>query len=159
MKKNIHIIVFLLYCYSIVFADDLQSHVCPSTESALACNELCKLADYPKIIFSFKVNEKNNVVLRIEDYFDINNDTKLLGIPIPLGNCSVVSKQDWICGIEKQKTIKVNVGAYIDLIHGVRYSGYNKNISENEDRVVHVMRDGQYSVLRYDEPSSFKCLK
>ena len=151
-KKNSYIIFFSFFIYSTVFADNLYSHACPSIESALTCNELCKLVDRPKTLFSFKVNEKNNVVLRAQDYFNANNN-KIFGIPTPLRNCSVVSKDDWIRGKRKQQKIKLNSGAYIDLIHGVRHADYKKNLLDDNKDIIHIMRDGQYSVLRYDNPN------
>ena len=159
MQKNIHATTLLLFCYSLVLADDLYSHVCPSTESALACDELCKLIDSPKIIFSFKVNEKNNVVLLSRDYFNENDDTKLLNIPISLRNCSVVSTEDWVCGIQERQKLKINVGAYIDLINDVRHKAYNRKKSYADEGIIHVMRDGQYSVLQYYDSIRFECAK
>tara|TARA_B100000029_G_scaffold381538_1_gene376713 strand:- start:1587 stop:2108 length:522 start_codon:yes stop_codon:yes gene_type:complete len=158
LKNNIYTICFLFFIYSTVFADNFYIYDCPSTESALNCNKLCEILDRPKIIFSFKVNEKNNVVIRTQDYFNVDNK-KILGIPIALRNCSVISNDDWVCGREKEQRTKLNIGAYIDLIHRVRYVDHKKNILDDDKSIVHIMRDGQYSVLRFNNPSMFRCAK
>ena len=113
---------------------------------------------FSKIFFSFRVNEKNNVVLRTQDYFNTSNN-RILGIPTPLHNCSVVSKSDWICGNKKKQKIKINTGAYIDLVHNIRHVGHRKNLFDYKNEIIHIMRDGQYSVLQYDSPNVFECAK
>ena len=158
MKGNIYIFILLFFNYTTIFANNLHRHICPTFESALTCDESCKLADNPKIFFSFKINEKNNVVLREQNNFNVDG-SMIPDIPTPLVNCSVVSKKDWVCGKKNQRKIKIYVGSYIDLINSMRYSSYNKNDFNNNGGALHIMRDGRYSILNYEKKGEFECAK
>jgi len=121
MKNILYTIILSFLSCSTVIAKDLYHYTCPTRQSALACDELCKLSK-PKKTVSFKVNEKNNVVHRTIDEIDANNN-KILGTPFPLKGCSVVSKKDWICEDESDQKGK-NHWWYIFIMRNGIYSQY-----------------------------------